>query len=134
MQRSSARRRILVTLAVAAAIGPAVSADAPAAASATVEASSVSGTRPAREPRIFEATGRVVSITPGFATVAHDEIPGFMTPMTMEFELASPALARGIRPGQRIRFTLRVVGEDMRITALMALGRGQGAPAGAPPR
>jgi len=128
MHRSFARRSALRSLAVAAAIGP-------VATVAAAVGPSASGTQAGPAPRVYEATGRVVSITPGFATVAHDEIPGFMTPMTMEFELASPALARGIVPGQRIRFTLRVVGEDMVITGLARSGSGAaGPPAGLPAR
>ena len=130
MHRSFARRSALRSLAVAAAIGPVATV---AAAAAAAVGPSASGTQAGRAPRVYEATGLVVSITPGFATVAHDEIPGFMTPMTMEFELASPALARGIVPGQRIRFTLRVVGEDMVITGLARSGNGAAVPPAVPP-
>lgn len=126
MRSVSTRRSALRSLAVAVAVGPVATAAAAAGGDA-----SASGTQAARVPRVYEATGRVVAITPGFATVAHDEIPGFMTPMTMEFELASPALARGIVPGQRVRFTLRVVAHDMVITALAPSGSGAaGSPAG----
>jgi Cu/Ag efflux protein CusF len=127
----SARRSALHCLTVAALIGAVtIAAAALAAGDAPVPV-----TQATSAPRIYEATGRVVSITPGFATVAHDEIPGFMTPMTMEFELASPALARGIGPGQRVRFTLRVVGPDMVITALVpSAGGAAGPPARATPR
>jgi Cu/Ag efflux protein CusF len=74
--------------------------------------------RVADAPRVFEATGRLVSITPQYATIAHDDIPGLMPPMTMEFELASTRLARQAKPGQPVRFTLEVRGPDLRITAL----------------
>ena len=68
--------------------------------------------------RVVEGNGRVVTISSRFVTIAHDDIPGLMPPMTMEFELASPALARRIAPGQAVRFTLRVRGADMTVTAL----------------
>jgi Cu/Ag efflux protein CusF len=75
--------------------------------------------------RVVEGTGRVIAISSRFVTIAHDDIPGLMPPMTMEFELASPALARRIAPGQAVRFTLRVRGADMTVTALR---RRSGAP------
>jgi Cu/Ag efflux protein CusF len=74
---------------------------------------------PAEEgQRVVQGTGRVIAITSRFVTIAHDDMPGLMPPMTMEFELASPALARRIAPGQAVRFTLRVRGADMTVTAL----------------
>ena len=74
--------------------------------------------RAADTVRTVEATGRVITITPGFVTIAHDDIPGLMPPMTMEFDLASPDLAKGVAPGHRVRFTLQVRGADMRVTLL----------------
>ncbi len=38
-------------------------------------------------------------------TIAHEEIPGFMPAMTMEFELRDPAVLSGLNPEDPIRFS-----------------------------
>ena len=49
-------------------------------------------------------TGRIVSVSQerGALLVDHDEIPGYMPAMTMEFKVASGDLANA-RPGMKIR-------------------------------
>lgn len=42
------------------------------------------------------------------AVVAHDEIPGYMPPMTMEFDLAEPREATTLTSGDRLSFRLSV--------------------------
>ena len=50
--------------------------------------------------------------------IQHHAIPGFMPAMTMSFELADPGLARGLRVGDTIRFTLTRKGDFWPITAI----------------
>lgn len=59
---------------------------------------------PAAPPRKHALTGEVVAVTPARSAVLvhHDEIPGFMPPMTMEFLVAPADLAR-LQEGQKIR-------------------------------
>jgi Cu/Ag efflux protein CusF len=43
--------------------------------------------------------------------VDHEEIPGFMAPMVMNYLVTPPTLLQGLRAGERIRFT---IDEDQR--------------------
>lgn len=57
----------------------------------------------------YPVTGLVLAPADGaVVSIAHDEIPGFMPAMTMPFTLASEAEAARLRPGDRVRFTLRL--------------------------
>jgi protein SCO1/2 len=57
-----------------------------------------------------EAQGLVLKVDRdgGTVTVSHDPIPGFMDAMVMPFEVARPEELKDVRPGDRIRFRLRV--------------------------
>lgn len=61
--------------------------------------------------RGFQDHGRVL-------VIEHQAIPGFMGAMTMPFELAQPSLARGLRVGDRVDFTLSHRGDFWPITAI----------------
>jgi protein SCO1/2 len=64
--------------------------------------------RPAADATRRPVTGIVVTAPEGRSVrVAHDEIPGYMAAMTMEFTLADGETTR-LAPGDRVRFTLRV--------------------------
>lgn len=57
--------------------------------------------------------------------IAHEDIPGFMPAMTMNFDLASPALLEGLEPGQVVRFQLEHTAKSFRILSLEVLGVGE---------
>ncbi|MEJ6601264.1 MAG: SCO family protein [Opitutaceae bacterium] len=59
-------------------------------------------------------TGQIVSVDVerGTLLVGHDEIPDYMSPMTMEFQASAADLANA-EPGQRIRARLIEEGEDV---------------------
>jgi protein SCO1 len=75
-------------------------------------------------------TGFVQSVAaePRQLTVSHDEIPGFMPPMTMSFDVAEGASLEGVGPGARIEFRLHRTPTLLRIESLKVLTP---APAGA---
>lgn len=50
--------------------------------------------------------------------ITHEEIPGYMTPMTMGFRAVSPKIYEGVRIGDAVRFTLRGAPPNVKITAL----------------
>ena len=50
--------------------------------------------------------------------LTHEEIPGYMTPMTMGFRAVSPKIYEGIRIGDAVRFTLRGAPPNVKIVAL----------------
>ena len=62
----------------------------------------------ADRPERFAAQGRIVAVDDEkhTVTIAHGDIPGLMSPMTMVFPVASPQLLTGIVPSDRVRFHL----------------------------
>jgi Cu/Ag efflux protein CusF len=44
--------------------------------------------------------------------VRHEEIPGFMEAMAMDFKLADPSEVEGLNPGDKIAFIYAVSEED----------------------
>jgi Cu(I)/Ag(I) efflux system membrane fusion protein len=72
-----------------------------------VEARPVSTAGPpaAKGPALHESVGRIEQISPASVTLSHEAVPAIQWPaMTMTFRLAGPALARGMRPGERVGF------------------------------
>jgi protein SCO1/2 len=57
----------------------------------------------------YEVRGKVVSVSPEKKTVRldHEEIPGLMKAMTMNFRLESPEAAKDLSPGDRVHGRLR---------------------------
>jgi Cu/Ag efflux protein CusF len=53
-------------------------------------------------------TGVVVQVMPQTkkVSVANDDIPGFMSPMTMEYDVADPAALANLKRGDKIHATL----------------------------
>jgi len=59
-------------------------------------------------PERYTLTGTVVEVRDDSLLVAHDDIDGFMTAMTMPLSLANPTDARRVREGDTIEGTLLV--------------------------
>jgi len=60
---------------------------------------------PGASPTLYEAVGRIEKIDATGITLAHGPVPAIRWPaMTMHFRLGSPALARGYKVGDRVRF------------------------------
>lgn len=56
-------------------------------------------------PALHEGVGRVEQMSPRSVTLSHGPIPSAQWPaMTMTFSLASPALAQGVKAGDRVSF------------------------------
>ena len=68
----------------------------------------------------YEVTGFVQSVdAPNKqVTISHEEIPGFMPAMTMNFDVANAALLEGVAPGARVAFGLRRNATLLRIESL----------------
>jgi Cu(I)/Ag(I) efflux system membrane fusion protein len=61
--------------------------------------------RPAKTPALYESVGRVEQIGPASVTLSHQPVPAIGWPaMTMTFKLADPALAQGVKVGDRVAF------------------------------
>jgi len=62
--------------------------------------------------QLFQEDGRIV-------VLKHDAIVGFMEGMTMGFELQDVALAKGLKVGDGVDFTLQVHGYDVLIIKIV---------------
>ena len=78
--------------------------------------------RPASAPAALPlADGKVTQLDPaqGLIVLRHGELPALaMGPMTMGFQVADPALMRGLKVGDRVRFQAAMVGGEATITQL----------------
>jgi len=70
--------------------------------------------------REWTVNGMVRAILPELEVVVitHEEIPGFMPPMTMGFRAASPTIYEGVRIGDAVRFTVRGAPPNVKIVAI----------------
>jgi Cu/Ag efflux protein CusF len=64
--------------------------------------------RPKGVPRFVTGEGKVIALVSGShqLVVDHEEINGFMDAMTMGYNVDSPSLFRGLKPGDKIRFII----------------------------
>jgi protein SCO1/2 len=90
--------------------------------------------RPGTSARIHEVRGVVRDVQPeyGQVVVEHEDIPGLMPAMTMNFDVADPTLLDRLEPGDVIRFRLEATPRSYRILEARVEGRADG-PGGASP-
>jgi Cu/Ag efflux protein CusF len=71
--------------------------------------------------RTWQVRGVVRAVLPDANVVilTHEDIPGYMGPMTMGFRLAEPQLYRGLDIGDTVRFTLKGAPPNVVITAIV---------------
>jgi Cu/Ag efflux protein CusF len=76
--------------------------------------------RQAAVPRTWTVRGVVRAVLPEAKVVilTHEDIPGYVTPMTMGFPVKGPELIQGLDIGETVRFTLTGVPPDLTITAI----------------
>ena len=74
----------------------------------------------------YEVHGVVRGVNLEFEQVVieHEDIPGLMPAMTMNFDLADPSLLEGLEKGQHVSFTLRHTPQSYTITRIAVLGHG----------
>jgi len=74
--------------------------------------------------REFPLTGEVLAIKPDKSEiqVKHDEVKGFMEPMTMWFTVKDPRLVDGFAPGDLLSATLVLTAEDHYLTGITKTG------------
>ena len=70
--------------------------------------------------REWKVNGVVRAILPELdvVVITHEELPGYMAPMTMGFRAASPKIYEGVRIGDAVRFTVRGAPPNVKIIAL----------------
>ena len=79
------------------------------------------------EPQVFTGHGVVKSIVANGkgVRIAHQDIPGFMQAMTMEFEVKDPAFLSGIQAEDAVTFTIEKTSQSLYITALNRIAPAQ---------
>jgi len=72
----------------------------------------------------FSGRGMVKDIRPQERQViiAHEDIPGFMEAMTMEFEVKEESLLEGIARGEEVTFTVEKTQDSLYLTTLARVG------------
>ena len=70
--------------------------------------------------RTWRLRGVVRAVLPDMNVIVltHEDIPGYMGPMTMGFRVHEPQLYRGLDIGDPVRFTLKGVPPNLVITAI----------------
>src|SRR5947199_3698206 len=68
----------------------------------------------------YEVKGKVVAVDAAkkSITLDHEDIPGLMKAMKMQFTLESPKVAEGLKPGDRVEGHFQVKGDEHIITHL----------------
>ena len=70
--------------------------------------------------REWTVNGVIRAILPDLdvVVVTHDEMPGYMPPMTMGFRAVSPKIYAAVRIGDAVRFTVRGAPPNVRIVGI----------------
>jgi Cu(I)/Ag(I) efflux system membrane fusion protein len=62
-------------------------------------------------PALYDSVGRIEQLTSQSVTLSHQPVPALQWPaMTMQFRLADPRLAQGLKPGDQVRFGFEQAG------------------------
>ena len=77
----------------------------PLTRSMAMPAAAPAAPKPKAARALYESLGRIEQISPQAVTLSHQPVPAIQWPaMTMQFQLASPDLARGVKVGDHVRF------------------------------
>ena len=82
--------------------------------------------------RDWDVEGVVLDVNLEYQQVLidHKEIEGFMPAMTMNFDVADPALLKGVQKGRGVSFRLHYDGERYTVTQIRVLSEGEAAESG----
>jgi protein SCO1/2 len=86
-------------------------------------------------PHAYAAHGTIEGIAPDHqqVTIHHQEIPGYMMEMTMDFPVRNESLLTSLKVGDQVDFTLKVTATDSWVDSIHRTGHVDQAPA-LPPR
>lgn len=84
----------------------------------------VSACGSAPESETYQVRGVVQEVQPDYdqVVIEHEDIPGLMPAMTMNFDVAEPGLLEALEPGQAVVFELEASPQSYRIVEISALG------------
>ena len=79
---------------------------------------------PKTDRQLYQSTGVIISLDPTGAkiTLDHQDIPGFMSAMTMDFAASGPDALNGYKIGDVVSFELERSGGNVTITKLTKTG------------
>ncbi len=81
---------------------------------------------PAGEPQtqVYDLRGEVVRVSPeeGLAVIRHEDIPGWMKAMTMDFPIKDREALEKLKPGMRIEAKVHVRDLDFWLSDIRILG------------
>lgn len=74
----------------------------------------------ATQAQTYSTKGTIKSFGPDrkYASIAHENIPGYMAAMTMSFESGSPTMLDGLNAGEKVSFSFKVEGGKHILTAI----------------
>lgn len=74
--------------------------------------------------QIYQAKGVVKGINKaaGEIAIAHEEIPGLMSAMTMDFKVSDKAMLESVVPGDSVDFELERKGSDLTVNKIIKVG------------
>lgn len=95
-------------------------AAAVAAASLVAGCQNPSTSSTASATKVYDVKGKVVSLDPAkkVVTLDHEDIPGFMKAMTMEFSVDDAKALDGLKAGDAVQGKLQVEGGKYTVTGL----------------
>ncbi|MCU0654117.1 MAG: copper-binding protein [Polyangiaceae bacterium] len=72
------------------------------------------------EAKTYSTKGTIKTFGPDkkYASIAHENIPGYMSAMTMSFEPQTPSMLDGLNAGDKVEFTFKADGSKHIITAI----------------
>ncbi len=75
---------------------------------------------PDKETRSYEGRGKVIRLIAGstFIEINHEDIPGYMSAMSMLFPVADASMIHGITPDDSVRFQISGSGEILQISRI----------------
>ncbi len=78
----------------------------------------------APESETYQVRGVVQEVQPDYdqVVIEHEDIPGLMPSMTMNFDVAEPGMLEALEPGQAVVFQLEASPQSYRIVEIAALG------------
>jgi len=99
---------------------------APARAARVLVALALLAACGSESPR-YQAHGVVYDVNSEFEQILieHEDIPGLMPAMTMNFDVADPGLLEQLETGDRIDFELEFTGDSYRVLSARKVGQGQ---------
>ena len=91
-----------------------------AAAAGVAGCQNQSGSPPAPGVKVYDVRGRIVSLDAGkkVVTLDHEDIPGFMKAMTMEFTVTDAKVLDGLKAGDAVRGKIKSEGGSYSVTGL----------------